>query len=127
MILYDMIQNNPFLKEQYKYITHFENVTIGNIEFDVKKTNITLPVASVKEYEKEKESIIEQVKKDPDIIPRRLLKFSEKQKPKGYDKLDKIKPKMNVVVSQLKVDQYYYGELMKFKKELENVIQRIHG
>ena len=74
----------------------------------------------------EKENIIKQVKKDPDIIPRRLLKFSESQKPKGYDRLDKIKPQMRVVVSQLKVDKYYYNELLKFRKELENVIQRIH-
>lgn len=127
MILYDMIQNNPFLKEQYKYVTHFENVEIGKVNFDIKKTEIILSDECVKEYEIEKEKIIKQVKKDPDIIPRRLLKFSEKQKPKGYDRLDKIKPKMNVIVSQLKVDKYYLEELMNFRKELKNVIQRIHG
>lgn len=127
MILYDMIQNNPFLKEPYKYITHFENVIVGSIEFDVKKTDIILPNECIEEYKIEKENIIKQVKKDPDIIPRRLLKFSEKKKPKGFDRLDKIKPKMNVAVSQLKVDQFYYGELIKFRKELENVLQRIYG
>ena len=127
MILYDMIQNNPFLKEAYKYVTHFENVTISKVRFDIDKTDITLPDECVKKYEQEKENIIKQVKKDPDIIPRRLLKFSESQKPKGYDRLDKIKPQMRVVVSQLKVDKYYYNELLKFRKELENVIQRIHG
>ena len=127
MILYDMIQNNPFLKEPYKYVTHFENVIVGDVEFDVKKTDITLPDDCVKEYEEAKENVIKQVKKDPDIIPRRLLKFSESRKPKGYDRLDKIKPQMRVVVSQLKVDKYYYGELMDFRKELNNVIQRIHG
>lgn len=127
MILYDMIQNNPFLKEQYKYIIHFENVIVGNVEFDIKKTDITLPNKYVTEYETEKENIIKQVRKDPDIIPRRLLKFSERKKPKGFDRLDKIKPKMNVAVSQLKVDLFYYGELMKFRKELENVLQRIYG
>lgn len=127
MILYDMIQNNPFLKEQYKYVTHFENVVVGNVNFDVNKTDITLSAECEKEYEEEKEKIIQQVKKDPDIIPRRLLKFSEKQKPKGFDRLDKIKPKMNIAVSQLKVDKHYYNVLMEFKKELNNVIQRIHG
>lgn len=100
---------------------------MGNVEFDIKKTDITLPDECVEQYEKEKENVISQVNKDPDIIPRRLLKFSEKQKPKGYDRLDQIKPKMNVAVSQLKVDRYYYNELLNFRKELENVIQRIHG
>ena len=55
------------------------------------------------------------------------MKFSEKNKPDGYDRLDKIKPTMNVAVSNLKVDQYYYNELMKFGEELNNVLQRIHG
>lgn len=126
MILYDMLQNNPFLKEQYKYITKFENIEIGNVEFEINKTEIVLPDICVEEYEKEKENVINQVNKDPDIIPRRLLKFSEKHKPKGFDSLSKIKPIMNVAVSQLKVDKYYYEELLKFRKELDDVIQRIH-
>lgn len=127
MILYDMTQNNPFLKEPYKYMTHFENVEVGTVEYNVKKTDITVSDECVSAYETEKENIIHQVKKDPDIIPRRLLKFSEKNKPDGYDRLDKIKPTMNVAVSNLKVDQYYYNELMKFGEELNNVLQRIHG
>lgn len=127
MILYDMTQNNPFLKEPYKHMTHFENVEIGAVEYNVKKTDITVSDECISAYEAEKENVVHQVKKDPDIIPRRLLAFSEKNKPKGYDRLDKIKPIMNVAVSNLKVDQYYYNELMKFGEELNNVLQRIHG
>lgn len=127
MILYDMTQNNPFLKEPYKYMTRFENVEIGAVEYNVKKTDITVSDECISAYEAEKENVVHQVKKDPDIIPRRLLAFSEKSKPKGYDRLDKIKPIMNVAVSNLKVDQYYYNELMKFGEELNNVLQRIHG
>lgn len=127
MTLYDMLQNNPFLKEPYKYISKFENVEVGKVVFEVNKTDIVLPAECEAEYEAEKESLIKRVKKDPDIIPRGLLKFSEKKKPKGYDSLSKIKPIMNVAVSQLKVDTYYYGELLNFRKELEDVIQRIHG
>ena len=127
MILYDMIQNNPFLKEPYKYITTFRNVDVGEIVFEVNKTDIELPHECEIEYEQEKENIIKSVKKDPDIIPRRLLKFSETKKPRGYDSLCKIKPVMNVCVSQLKVDNYYYNELLQFRKELDSVIQRIHG
>jgi hypothetical protein len=108
-------------------MTHFENVEVGKVEYSVKKTDITVSDECVNAYEAEKESVIQQVKKDPDIIPRRLLKFSESNKPKGYDRLDKIKPVMNVAVSNLKIDQYYYNELMKFGEELENVLQRIHG
>jgi hypothetical protein len=125
MILYDMIQDNPFLKEKYEYVTHFENVIVHNVKFEISKTEITVSEEIVKQYELEKEETIAQVKKDPNIIPRRLLKFSEKHKPKWYDKLNDIKPIMNVCVSQLKVDQYYYNELLKFKEELENVIQNI--
>lgn len=125
MILYDMIQNNPFLKEKYEYVTKFNDVEIGNVVFDVEKTEINLQELTEK-YEEEKEKIILQVNKDPDIIPRRLLKFVEKHKQKGYDRIDKIKPSMKVAVSQFGVDKYYYNELMNFKKELENVIQRIH-
>ena len=125
MILYDMIQNNPFLKEQYKYITKFENIEIGEIIFDVEKEDIVLDKNIVEQYEQKKDEIIKEVKKDPDIIPRRLLKFSKKNKPSGYDDIDKIKPKMKVCISQLKVDKYYYNKLIEFKEKLDNVIQRI--
>lgn len=127
MILYDMLQNNPFLKESYKYITEFENVEIGNVVFDVNKTDVVLPNECEAEYEREKENLIGKVNKDPDIIPRGLLRFSEKKKPKNYDSLAKIKPVMNVAVSQLKVDAYYYNELLNFRKELTDVLQKIHG
>lgn len=127
MILYDMLQNNPFLKESYKYITEFENVEIGNVVFDVNKTDVVLPNECEAEYEHEKENLIGKVNKDPDIIPRGLLRFSEKKKQKNYDSLAKIKPVMNVAVSQLKVDAYYYNELLNFRKELTDVLQKIHG
>ena len=43
------------------------------------------------------------------------------------DRIDKIKQHMHVAVSQFKVDEYYYNQLLDFKKELDNVIQRIQG
>ena len=126
MILYDMLQNNPFLKEKYEYITKFENVEIGNIEFEVTKDDINIDLSD-EEYETEKKKLVSEVNKDPDIIPRRLIKFVESKKPKGYDRIDKIKKYMHVAVSQFKVDEYYYNQLLDFKKELDNVIQRIQG
>lgn len=126
MILYDMLQNNPFLKEKYEYITKFENVEIGNIEFEIIKDDVVIDLSD-EEYETEKKKLVEQVNIDPDIIPRRLLKFVESKKPKGYDIIDKIKKHMKVAVSQFKVDKYYYNQLLDFKKELDNAIQRIQG
>lgn len=130
MILYDMLMDNPFLKEKYEYVTKFENVTIGNVEFSVHKTDITIDAKYVEQYAEKKEEIIGQVKKDANIIPRRLLKFSEsvnKKYIKKFDSMSKIKHHMNVVVNQTGVDKYYYNELVKFGKELDNVIKRIQG
>lgn len=130
MILYDMIQNNPFLKEKYEYVAKFKDVTLGKVDFIVNKTEITVDDEYVLEHEKEKEEAIKQVKKDADIIPRRLLKYSKSVNKKYVNKFDsmkKIKKEMNAVVNQLKADKYYYGQLMKFKEELENVSERIQG
>ncbi len=125
MILYDMITPNPFLKEQYKYMNKLGGIFLHKIEFEINKTDIEFDEDIIQEYELKKEEIIGQVKSDPDIIPRRLLKFSEKKHGKGYDSLSKIKPHMNVCVSNLKVDKYYYNELLKFGEELNNVREKI--
>lgn len=124
MILYDMIQNNPFLKESYKYITRFKNVELGKVEFNLTKVDLQL-LLSQEQYEEEKGKIIEQVKKDADIIPRRLYKFVCSYKQKKYDDMRKIKKDMVVGVSQFGVDKYYYNELLSFERELDSVIQRI--
>lgn len=119
-ILYDMIQDNPFLKEPYRYITHFEGVHLHHFYLDLAVTEHSFDEDTVREYEAEKEAIIKEVKKDPNIIPRRLLKWSEKRKPKGFDSMGKVKPEMKICVSNLKVDRYYYGELLRVKEELDN-------
>lgn len=127
MTLYDFIQPNPFLKEPYRYVDKFVSVNIGECLVNVTKEEITLPSEVVEEYAQEKEAVIQQVKKNADIIPRRLLKWADKHKPKGFDRMDIIKRDMRVCVSQLGVDRYYFSEIMKFKQELENVLQKIHG
>lgn len=120
MILYDMISPNPHWKEAYRYITRFEEVYLHDYHYNLDVDNIELDI-SQEEYEQKKEEIISQVKKDADIIPRRLYKWVNEHKPKGYDKMDKIKPDMKVCVSQLKVDTYYLGTLESFRKELNDV------
>lgn len=125
MILYDMIQPNPFWKEQYRYITNFKNVIIGNIEFNVNIIdNIKVTTKQYEDYQLLKEQEILNIKKDPYIVPRRLLKHVDKVRGKS-DKLDKIKPVMNIVVTDLKVDKYYLDKLEKFKEELDEVRENL--
>lgn len=127
-ILYDFIQKNPFLKEKYEYITDFSNVKNGEIDFDFKVENIKIDDNYLILYEQEKEKILNQVNKDPDIIPRRLLKFSEKINKKyikNFDSLKDKKIKMNIVVNQLKVDKWYYNDLLRWRNEIENITNKI--
>lgn len=126
MILYDMIQKEPFWKEKYENIDIFLNVYF-NVEISVKKTDIELTEKEVKKYEDLKEKTISEVKKDPDIIPRRLLKFSEKCNSKfgQFDKLTELKQNMNVSVNQLKVDQYFYKELLRKVGDINAIREKI--
>lgn len=131
MILYDMLQNNPFLKEKYEWITHVDGLHIGDIRFSIQRHDVTLTTDELAEYVAKKEEIIGQVKKDPDIIPRRLLKWSESHNRKhlGFatDPKNTVKRDMVVAVNQTGVDTYYYNRLMEFERNLKNVIQRIQG
>jgi len=118
MILYDFIQDNPFHKEAYSDAV-FNNFVLGDCVLDINKKDVEFGPDVLEKYETEKQKAIKAVNKKPDIIPMRLLKFSQKHKI-NFDPMDKIKPNMNIMVSNLKVDQYYYSELLNFKKELEN-------
>lgn len=128
MILYDMIQPEPFLKIGYNDVPEFDNVCM-NLNIQLKKTDIVLTEIEEKDYEKLKNQTIADVKKDPDIIPRRLLKFAEKCKSKygRFDSLNELKTEMNVAVSQLKVDQYFYAELQRKVAEIDDIRNKLHG
>lgn len=127
MILYDMILPNKFLKEKYEYVTKFNFVKFCDLNIEIKKTEIVFEQKIIDLYENEKQKILKQVNKDPDILPRRLLKFSEKYKNKiaTFDSLSERKEKMNVCLSNLKVDNYYYSELLRWKKDIEDVKHKI--
>jgi len=128
MILWDMAQPNPFLKDSYRYISKFNDVQCGKIELDLNINHIDVDEKFVNEYAKEKIKIIDSVNKDPDVIPRRLLKFVEKYKNKkqgGLDSLSQIKKEMNVGVTSLPVDQYYLSQIYNFKKGVQNVVEKI--
>lgn len=129
MILHDFNSENPFKKEQYKYITKFENVILNEIKFEVEPIQIRISDDEIKNYEILKEKTLKEVKKDPEILPRRLLKYSEKCNSKyiyNLDPKDKIKKNMKVGVNQTGVDKFYYKKLLNFKKEIENVKNKIH-
>lgn len=129
MILYDMIQVNPFLKDNYNYITHFEDVVINDCCINLTVDTVELTEKELKKYEEEKEKAIQSVKKDPDIIPRRLLKYSEscnkKHNKKEYDTKKDFKLDMNICVNNSKVDIYYYNEILKFQEVIQNVCKKI--
>lgn len=124
MILYDMVSD--VFREDYENVEIFEDVYF-NVNLDIKRHDVELDLKCVKEYEELKEKTISQVKKDADIIPRRLLKFSEKCKAKfgKFDRMDILKPHMNVAVSQLKVDKYYWGELKKKESEIFEIREKV--
>lgn len=128
MILWDLNQQNPFLKESYKYSLQFYGVFVGSISTELTINKIPIDDKVIFMYECEKEKIINSINKDPDIVPRRLLKFSEKYKNSkipGLDSLSKIKPIMNVGVTDLKVDKYYLSLIYKFKEEMNDVVEKI--
>lgn len=129
MILYDMIQVNPFLKDNYNYITHFENVVLNDCYINLTVDTVELTEKELEKYEEEKEKAIQAVNKDPDIIPRRLLKYSEscnkKHTKKIYDTKKDFKLDMNICVNNSKVDIYYYNEILKFKEVIKNVAEKI--
>ena len=58
-------------------------------------------------------------------MSRRLLRFAEKYKPAGYDRLDDFKSEMKLCVSDLKCDQYFYHELLRKKAESESLYDYI--
>ena len=126
MILFDLDSDSPFLKQRYEDVNLFADV--GNMLFDWNVENVVLSDKDLELYYKEKDKIIASVKQDPDVIPRRLLKFSEKLNEKycgAKDRKDIIKPVMNIGLNQTGVDDYYFNEMLNFKKEVENVANKI--
>lgn len=130
MILWDMTLNNPFLKEAYAECDFSQGeIHLGDIRFDVRKTFVELDKEELVAYAAEKERIVGEVKKDPNIVPRRLLKWVEalasKKTGGKYDTKKNIKPVMNVVVTNTGVDAYYMGRLSYYRKALNNVCKKI--
>lgn len=118
LILYDFIQPDPFWKEDE--IGKLHDVDM-NFCFELLVDDIKTTDKDKATYEAIKTKAATEVKKDPNIIPRRLLKFAEGLKSKGYDKLTDFKPRMRICVSDLKVDQYFYRELLRKMREAKEL------
>lgn len=127
MIFWDMAQPNPFLKVPYESVknvretAHFYPSCFPSIEIE----NINLPERSLAKYAKLKASTIADVKKDPDIIPRRLLKFSESENERiagrKFDSKAELKPHyMHISVNQTGVDKYY---LQRLKEKIADITE----
>lgn len=128
MILYDLDSDSPYLKQRYDDVKL--RAKVGDMDFNWNKTDIVLTDKEIEGYYREKKKIIENVKDDPDIIPRRLLKYSEKLNEKHIgtvDRKDVIKPVMNIGLNQTGVDRYYFEKMQNFKRGCEDVKNKILG
>ena len=129
-ILHDFSIDNPFLKDKYEWITDFSNVEVGEVEIDIQVQQITVDEKWLPLYEEEKEKIFNSSYKNPQTIPQKALTFSEnvsRNYIKKFDSKRTFKPKMNIVVNQLKVDTYYYEKIMKIKENVNASLQRLQG
>lgn len=130
MILWDMTLNNPFLKEPYAECDFSQGeIHLGDIRFEVNETPVELDEEELAAYAAEKDRIVGEVKKDPNIVPRRLLKWTEALAAKKvggeYDTKGTIKPVMNVTVTNTGVDAYYMGRLNDYREAVNNVCEKI--
>lgn len=124
MTLYDMIQENPFLKVPFDAVKRFENVHIRTIDTSIVCEPVEVSQSVLEAYERQKEKEFAAIKDDPDVVPRRLLRWAEK-KHAVKDSLTERKPVMTCVVSQLKVEQYYWKQLKIWEKELNDACEAI--
>lgn len=131
MLFWDMTRPNPFLKERFSDVKKFTGTHIyDSCSPTVEIVNITLPDASLSKYEKLKAEAIAAVKKDPDIIPRRLLKFSESENEKiagsKFDSKAELKPsKMKISVNQTGVDKWFKKDIERKLEEVELIKAKI--
>lgn len=127
LTLWDMIQIDPFSRIQSVDDIDFCNCYF-NSKIEIKsETKIDFPEKIVAQYEIIKAEAIGDQRfrrspDSPDMIPKHLLRWTEKQKAKfaklKFDFLDSMKPEMNIAISQLPVDKYFF---QKLKEKIELV------
>lgn len=129
MVLWDMAQPNPFQKEPFEAVKKFDGVHFYADAFpQVETVEVKLTPQSLVKYARLKEAAILAVRKDPDIIPRRLLKFSEaenaRQTGQTFDAKNTLKPRMRIAVNQTGVDKYFAEKLMQKISDIKEIYDK---
>lgn len=126
MILYTMLEPSPFVKVKFSEVGNFSNVDkSGFVMPKIIVHSFTVTKPQLEKYQKVKADAIAAVNCDPNIIPRRCLKYAESLR-KGMDSKASLLPRdMNISVSDLPVDAYYYEQLNHMMEELNYVTSKI--
>lgn len=127
MILYTLQEPNPFVKVAFSDLERLENVDFSGWKCP---HVIATPYEATEEqkakYEQVKAAAIAAVKRDPNIIPRRCLKYAESLVKGDYDSKAVFLPRdMRVTVSDLPVDGYFFEKLINIQQEIVHVKSKI--
>ena len=127
MILYTLQEPNPFVKVGFSEVERLENVDFSGWECPVISAHrIEATEEQKAKYAQVKEAAISAVKRDPNIIPRRCLKYAESLVKGDYDSKAALLPRdMRVAVSDLPVDGYYFARLINIQQEISHVQSKI--
>lgn len=126
MILYTLSEPNPFIKLKTDDVQKFQNVDFR--WFKIPEVKIVRYEANEKQrekYEYIKQKAIDSVKRDPNIIPRRCLKYAESLHPEYDSKAELKSIDMTVSDSGLKVDAWYIKRLMNIIQDIRYVKSKV--
>ena len=127
MILYTLLEPNPFVRAKFDDFEAFHNVDFGGFRMPaITPFEFVATDAQKERYQALKEATIKAVRRDANIIPRRLLKFAEGLARGDFDtKAELMSRDMRVSVSDLKVDRFFLERLMTIEKDIENVKDKV--
>lgn len=106
-ILYDFLQNNPFLKTPWPDIDIKDSIAFCRLPpVTMEIIPVELTNEQVARYEVEKDNIFNKLKGTPATLPKACLKVSQKLNPRGDNKAI-FKPDGHYYETQLGVDHYF--------------------
>lgn len=116
-IVSDMMQDNPFLKEDFdrdEFRKLLAGVSLPPVTMRIVRRE--LDPALVNAYLKEKERIFAKLKGSPSVLPKQCLKVSQTLCKEGDDKAT-FKPDGYYVETQLGVDRYFC-DILRYKADI---------
>ena len=126
MILYTLLEPNTFVRLAFSDVDSFKNVDIAGFHLPlitIDKRDATNEQWA--KYQRLKDEAISAVKRDPNIIPRRLLKYAETIAKSKDSKVAMLPHDMTVTDTGLPVDAYYIARLQKIQKENAYVASKV--